>query len=152
MGLIDFVLGAGDKIFGPKESDQERSAKLENQVRRMGLPVEMLRIDVKGEQATVSGKVSTQADREKIVLTVGNTNGISKVDDRLELVAKKEEKKEPEAKYYTVVKGDTLSKIAKTSYGDAMKYPVIFEANKPMLKDPDKIYPGQVLRIPPVAG
>jgi nucleoid-associated protein YgaU len=149
MGLIDFVLGAGDKLFGPKESDQERSAKLENQVRRMGLSVEMLRIDVKGDQATVSGKVQSQAEREKIVLTVGNTNGIAKVDDRLELVAKKAEA--PEAKYYTVVKGDSLSKIAKAQYGDAKKYPVIFEANKPMLTDPDKIYPGQVLRIPPVA-
>ncbi len=100
----------------------------------------MLKIDVKGDQATVSGKVQTQADREKIVLTVGNTTGISKVDDRLELVVKKAEApKEPEAKYYTVVKGDSLSKIAKAQYGDAMKYPVIFEANKPMLSDPDKI-------------
>jgi nucleoid-associated protein YgaU len=151
MGLIDFVLGAGDKLFGPKESDQERSAKLENQVRKMGLPVEMLKIDVKGEQATVSGKVKAQAVREKIVLTVGNTTGISKVDDRMELVVEKAASKEPEAKYYTVVKGDSLSKIAKAQYGDAMKYPVIFEANKPMLKDPDKIYPGQVLRIPPIA-
>ncbi|HEY7821163.1 MAG TPA: peptidoglycan-binding protein LysM [Vicinamibacteria bacterium] len=152
MGLIDFVMGAGEKLFGPKESDQERSAKLENQVRRMGMPVESLKIDVKGEQATVSGKVQTQADREKIVVTVGNTTGISKVDDRLQLVPKKAEApKEPEAKYYTVVKGDSLSKIAKAQYGDPMKYPVIFEANKPMLSDPDKIYPGQVLRIPPVA-
>jgi nucleoid-associated protein YgaU len=153
MGLIDFVMGAGEKLFGAKESDQERSAKLENQVRKMGLPVEMLRIDVKGDQATVNGKVQSQVDREKIVLTVGNTDGISKVDDRLELAAKKEaQKKEPEAKFYTVAKGDSLSKIAKAQYGDAMKYPVIFEANKPMLKDPDKIYPGQVLRIPPLAG
>ncbi len=152
MGLIDFVLGAGDKLFGPKESDQERSAKLENQVRKMGLPVEMLKIDVKGEQATVSGKVKAQAIREKIVLAVGNTTGISKVEDRMELVVEKAAgPKEPEAKYYTVVKGDSLSKIAKAHYGDAMKYPVIFEANNPMLKDPDKIYPGQVLRIPPVA-
>jgi nucleoid-associated protein YgaU len=153
MGLIDFVMGAGEKLFGAKESDQERSAKLENQVRKMGLPVEMLRIDVKGDQATVNGKVQSQVDREKIVLTVGNTDGISKVDDRLELAAKKEaQKKEPEAKFYTVAKGDSLSKIAKAQYGDAMKYPVIFDANKPMLKDPDKIYPGQVLRIPPLAG
>lgn len=152
MGLIDFVLGAGDKLFGPKESDQERSAKLENQVRKMGLPVEMLKIDVKGEQATVNGKVKTQAVREKIVLAVGNTTGISKVDDRLELVVEKAAApKEPPAKYYTVVKGDSLSKIAKAQYGDAMKYPAIFEANKPMLSDPDKIYPGQVLRIPPIA-
>jgi nucleoid-associated protein YgaU len=148
MGLVDFVMGAGEKLFAGKgESDQERSAKLENHVHLMGIPVERLKIDVSGDRATVSGKVTSQADREKVVLTVGNTNGISKVDDRLEVA-----KKAPEAKYYTVVKGDTLSKIAKAQYGDAMKYPLIFEANKPMLKDPDKIYPGQNLRIPPLEG
>jgi nucleoid-associated protein YgaU len=53
-----------------------------------------------------------------------------------------------QATFYTVQKGDSLSKIAKEHYGDAMKYPAIFEANKPMLADPDKIYPGQVLRLP----
>ena len=53
-----------------------------------------------------------------------------------------------ESKTYTVKPGDTLSKIAKEFYGEANKYNQIFEANKPMLKDPDKIYPGQVLRIP----
>jgi nucleoid-associated protein YgaU len=52
---------------------------------------------------------------------------------------------------YTVKSGDTLSAIAKEQYGDAMKYPQIFEANKPMLENPDKIYPGQVLRIPPLS-
>ena len=57
---------------------------------------------------------------------------------------------QPEAQYYTVVRGDTLSKIAKQYYGDANKYPAIFEANKPMLKSPDLIYPGQMLRIPPL--
>jgi nucleoid-associated protein YgaU len=144
MGLVDFVLGAGDKLFGKAESDQERSAKLENRVRKMGLPVEMLKIDVKKDIATIQGTVESQATRDKIVLTVGNTNGIAKIDDRMTV-----KKKEPEAKYYTVVKGDTLSKIAKQYYGDAMRYPVIFDANKPMLTDPDKIYPGQVLRIPP---
>ena len=144
MGLVDFVLGAGEKLFGKAESDQERSAKLENRVRKMGLSVETLKIDVKGDTATVRGTVESQAVREKIVLAVGNTNGVAKIDDRMTV-----KKKEPEAKFYTVVKGDTLSKIAKQYYGDAMKYPTIFEANKPMLTDPDKIYPGQVLRIPP---
>jgi nucleoid-associated protein YgaU len=56
----------------------------------------------------------------------------------------------PEAVFYTVVKGDTLSRIAKQHYADANKYPAIFEANRPMLTHPDKIYPGQVLRIPPL--
>jgi nucleoid-associated protein YgaU len=77
------------------------------------------------------------------VLVVGNTEGIASVDDRMTTAVQ-----EPEAQFHTVVKGDSLSKIAKTYYGNAMKYPVIFEANKPMLTDPDKIYPGQVLRIP----
>ena len=92
---------------------------------------------------TVEGKVASQEEREKIVLILGNTQGVSQVDDRLEVEAPA-----PEARMYTVESGDSLSKIAKEVYGDAMKYPVIFEANKPMLKDPDKIYPGQVLRIP----
>jgi nucleoid-associated protein YgaU len=51
---------------------------------------------------------------------------------------------------YTVAGGDSLSKIAKKFYGDPGKYTVIFEANKPMLKDANLIYPGQVLRIPTV--
>ena len=76
-------------------------------------------------------------------MVVGNTEGIATVDDRMTV-----EIPEPEAQFHTVVKGDYLSKIAKKYYGDAMKYPIIFEANKPMLTDPDKIYPGQVLRIP----
>ncbi|HYU43477.1 MAG TPA: LysM peptidoglycan-binding domain-containing protein [Vicinamibacteria bacterium] len=49
---------------------------------------------------------------------------------------------------YTVKKGDTLSKISKQFYGDANAYKKIFDANRDQLKDPDKIQPGQVLRIP----
>ena len=72
-------------------------------------------------------------------------------DDRLEVVAPKAEAPaEKPAVFYTVKSGDTLSKIAKEQYGDAQKYPAIFEANKPMLSDPNKIYPGQLLRIPPL--
>ena len=138
MGLMDFVANAGAALFGGSgESDQERSAKLENHVRLMGLDVKQLKIDVSGETATVTGEAGSQADREKVLLTVGNTKAVAKA-----------KAPEDEARYYTVAKGDSLSKIAKEFYGDAMKYPVIFEANKPMLKDPDKIYPGQVLRIP----
>jgi nucleoid-associated protein YgaU len=76
---------------------------------------------------------------------VGNTKGVARVDDQMTVEAPA-----PEAALYTVKSGDGLSKIAKVHYGDASKYPVIFEANKPMLKDPNKIYPRQVLRIPPV--
>jgi len=49
---------------------------------------------------------------------------------------------------YTIQKGDSLSKIAKREYGDAQQWPRIFEANRDIIKDPDLIHPGQVLRIP----
>ena len=94
--------------------------------------------------ATVFGVAADQPTKEKILLCCGNVGGVSKVDDKMTV-----EVAEPQATFYTVVSGDNLSKIAKQHYGDANKYPVIFEANKPMLKHPDKIYPGQVLRIPP---
>ena len=114
-------------------------------VGELGLGVEDLNVRVDGDTVTVSGTAATQEDREKIVLACGNVEGIARVDDQMETAA-------PKATFYTVVSGDTLSKIAKEQYGDAMKYPVIFEANKPMLEHPDKIYPGQVLRIPPLEG
>jgi len=83
---------------------------------------------------------------EKVLLCCGNVAGVAKVSNMMSV-----DHSAPEAKYYTVVSGDNLSKIAQEVYGKASKYPVIFEANKPMLKDPDKIYPGQVLRIPDLA-
>ena len=175
MGIIDFVKDAGASIFGASEQQKaekaaaeakasaeaeanyravleqlnaDTSAKLTNVVADMGFSTDDLQIsfDASQNRATVAGTVPTQSDREKIILLVGNNGGVSQVDDQLTVKAP-----EPEATYYTVVKGDTLSKIAKAEYGDPMKYPVIFEANRPMLKDPDLIYPGQVLRIPPLA-
>ena len=155
MGLIEFVQEAGKKLFGtdaaaatPTNDEavlSKRATTLEQQVHNLGLDVDDLKIKVAGETAVVKGKVATQATREKVVLAIGNTTGIGKVDDRLEV-----EQPEAEARYYTVARGDTLSKIAKSSYGDANRYAIIFDANKPMLKDPDEIYPGQVLRIPPL--
>jgi nucleoid-associated protein YgaU len=94
---------------------------------------------------TVSGEVEQQQDAEKIILAVGNVEGVESVEDNLVVVTPK-----PQAQFHTVVSGDTLSKIALKFYGSASNYPVIFEANKPMLTHPDKIYPGQVLRIPPL--
>ncbi len=109
-----------------------------------GLKVEDLSITFQDSVATVSGQVENQVEREKVILVVGNTQGVAQVDDRIQVIP------ESQATFYTVKSGDTLSAIAKTHYGNAMKYPVIFEANRPMLKDPDRIYPGQVLRIPPL--
>ncbi len=154
MGLFSFIKDAGAKLFGKEEEkvvdtrtieeiNYEKSQKLMAEVMAFGLPVEDLNILIVDDKALVFGTAADQATKEKIILTVGNTEGIAEVDDKMEVPTP-----EPEARFYTVVKGDYLSKIAKAMYGDAMKYPVIFEANKPMLKDPDLIYPGQVLRIP----
>ena len=163
MGLISFIKDAGAKIFGGKttaekaadaakaavESElkrEEAAAKvLEQTIDDLGLKVTGLSIVIDDDKATVKGAAYDQSTKEKVVLVAGNSQGIATVDDQMTV-----ENPEPEATYHTVVSGDTLSKIAKTVYGDAMKYPVIFEANKPMLKSPDLIYPGQVLRIPPL--
>lgn len=147
MGLFDFVKNAGEKLFGGHEPTPEAKADaLRNNITRLGLDIKDLKVAVKNEdEAILTGVAPSQSVREKAVLAAGNTDGIAKVDDRISV-----ETPEPPAQFYTVAKGDSLSKIAKHYYGDAMKYPVIFDANKPMLKDPDKIYPGQVLRIPPI--
>lgn len=165
MGFFDFVKKAGTKLFtreadaqertpaGPspeevrRQADRRLAAALVKFVGDLGLEVEDLSVRVDGDVATIKGKTASQAEREKVVLAVGNVEGVSRVDDQLTV-----EREEPEAVFYTVQSGDTLSKIAKQHYGNAGKYPVIFEANKPMLKHPDRIYPGQVLRIPPQAG
>ena len=84
--------------------------------------------------------------KEKVILCCGNVENVAAVNDMLTV-----KEQAPESQLYTVMKGDNLSKISKQYYGDPNKYQLIFEANKPMLKHPDKIYPGQVLRIPPAA-
>ena len=104
-----------------------------------------LSIDLTEDQVTVYGETESQDVKEKIVLALGNVEGIASVDDRISVV-----NPAPEAVFYEVKSGDSLSKIAKAHYGNAMKYMAIFEANQPLLKDPNLIYPGQVLRIPPL--
>lgn len=148
MGLMSFLKGVGEKIFKKEETptpeaEPLRASALLAHVKALGLSYNKLTIKTAVDTVTVEGEVAEQADSEKIALAVGNVEGVEIVNNLLTVATPA-----PEATYHTVVKGDTLSKIAQTVYGDMMKYPVIFEANKPMLTDPDKIYPGQVLRIP----
>ena len=126
-------------------AEARASEALENVVRKMDISVQELDVKFSGGLATINGTTETQEVAEKAVLAVGNVNGVSQVDNQIEVL-----NKEPEAVYYTVQSGDYLSKIAKAQYGNASKYNIIFEANRPMLEHPDKIYPGQVLRIPPL--
>jgi len=168
MGLFSFLKNAGAAIVGgdkkaeptpaPNPSndamkafeDSQLAMRLSNHVMGLGLGVENLAITVDGDRATVHGITSSHSEREKVILAVGNVAGIASVDDRLS-VSVPEPKPEETTQFYEVKKGDSLSKISKEFYGSYKKYMIIFEANQPMLKDPDKIYPGQVLRIPPAA-
>lgn len=149
MGLFDFVKNAGASLFGIKtdaEKREEKEQAIRNFVAEFDLGIEDFTIEFTGDDddtVILGGTVQSQEAKEKLILAVGNIEGIARVDDRMEVVVP-----EPEAQFYTVVSGDSLSKIAKRHYGDAMKYPEIFDANKPMLSDPNKIYPGQVLRLP----
>ncbi len=138
------------KRAAQKEDQKERLAEnkkasgLERYLVALGSDIEHLDVRFDDGVATISGEAPNQASREKAILLIGNTNGVERVVDEISLP----EGADAESDMHVVVGGDTLSKIAKEYYGDAMKYPVIFEANKPMLDDPDKIYVGQVLRIP----
>ncbi len=124
---------------------QEVANKLLGHIKSLGLPISGLSVSYNAttDLATVVGQVQSQADREKIILAVGNIDHVAQVDDQLTVATP-----EPESKFYTVKSGDNLSKISKEFYGDANKYNKIFEANRPLLKNADDIFPGQVLRIP----
>ena len=169
MGLFDFMSSAGEnKVTEKVEVSQDRINELRKQniskkIASLGLPGEPVTVLVDGEVATLTGSAPDQTALEKIVLCAGNQHGIGKVDCQITIAApaasaapaaggdsaSKAAASTP-SEFYTVKSGDTLGKIAKQFYGNAAKYPLIFEANKPMLSDPDKIYPGQSLRIPPL--
>lgn len=161
MGLLSFIKDAGEKLFGRgtasaaqgaantaedrAKSDAEAAVAIATYVRSLKLAPDDFAVAYDGvtETVIVTGTASDQATRERILLAAGNVQGVTSVDDRMTVI-----RTEPEARFHTVVRGDTLSAIAKKYYGNANKYTAIFEANKPMLAHPDKIYPGQVLRIP----
>ncbi|MCF6183491.1 MAG: peptidoglycan-binding protein LysM [Bacteroidales bacterium] len=147
MGLFPFTKSAGKKPEGV--SDAEKAKFMESIIKRFNLNVEGLKIEVSGDKVSVWGKVKDPAVKEKVIMGLGNIDGVAEVEDFI-AVSTAEGKiiDESTPEFYTVKKGDSLSKIAKAIYGNPMKYKELFEANKPMLKDPNLIYPGQALRIP----
>ena len=134
---------------GKDEAKDDDGGFFSNIFKRDEPKAKEVKAEKKGERVILRGRVPDQPTRERAIIAAGNNRGVAEVEDELEVETPS---KEPESQMYTVKSGDTLGKIAKAHYGDASKYPVIFEANRPMLDDPDKIYPGQVLRIPPQKG
>ncbi|SIO54599.1 BON domain-containing protein [Rhodovulum sp. ES.010] len=140
MGLWKFMKDAGKKLTGRAEAAEAPSAEeLQKEIADLGLDAEGLEIEVEGDKVKVKGTPKSQEAKEKVIVAVGNIEGIAEVED---------EAGGTDPVFHTVVKGDSLWKIAEATLGDGARYTEIFEANKPMLSDPDKIYPGQVLRIP----
>ncbi len=145
MSIFSFVKEAGEKLLDLlTPGNANASEQLKEHISKVGLGNPNVQATVDGDKVTVTGEVASQEEKEKILLAVGNIAGVASVDDQITVKGPVAQA----ARFVTVKKGDTLSAIAKAEYGDANKYNKIFEANKPMLKDVNKIYPGQSLRIP----
>ncbi len=145
MGLFDFAKKVGAKIFGASEAQAAPADELKKEAAKHGLDTSNLGIDVQGDKVVLTGSAMSMEEAEKIILAIGNTMGVAQIESKLAV-----NDAAPASRMYEVKKGDTLWKIAETNYGKGKggDYNKIFEANRPMLSHPDKIYPGQVLRIP----
>ena len=145
MSIFSFIKEAGEKVIDLLTPGNAHAGdQLKEHVAKVGLGNPNITTEVDGDKVTVKGEVATQEEKEKILLALGNISGVATVDDQITVT-------EPvlkAARFVVVKKGDTLSAISLAVYGNANQYNKIFEANKPMLKDPNKIYPGQTLRIP----
>ena len=147
MSIWSFVKEAGEKILDAiTPGNANADEVLKDHISRVGLGNPNIQTEVDGGTVIVKGEVASQEEKEKILVTLGNIEGVEKVDDQMTVASSAPAA--TESRFYEVKKGDTLSAISKAMYGDANKYQKIFDANKPMLKDVNKIYPGQVLRIP----
>lgn len=140
MGLWSFVKDSGKKLFGGGDEEPKKEA-LEKEIADLGLDASGVEISVEGDTVKIAGDAANDEVKEKLILAVGNVDGVAAVEDNTSGGGS-------EPVFHTVVKGDTLWAIAEKTMGNGAKYQEIFEANKPMLTHPDKIYPGQMLRIP----
>ena len=142
MGLFDFAADLGKKLFG---DDDDEAEKIKEAIEASNPGVNDLQVSYADGEVKLAGSSDSPEAMEKAVLIAGNVQGVSAVNiDGLQAPAPS-----PEVQYYTIERGDTLSKIAKSHYGNAMDYPKLFEANREVIQDPDLIYPGQKIRIPP---
>lgn len=142
MGLLDFAANIGKKLFG--DDDKDAGDKIKNDIEQDNPGVEGLKVEVEDGVAKISGKARDQTAYEKAILMAGNVLGIKEVHaDALEAPAS-----EQKVEYYEIQKGDTLWEISSKHLGKGSRYEEIVEANREVIKDADKIYPGQKIRIP----
>lgn len=144
MGLFDFVKEIGKRIFPPEAKPEDAATKIRAEIEAANLGISGLQVAFADGRCTLAGECPSAEAMQKAVLIAGNIQGVSEVNISGLKVPEPKEKVD----YYIIQKGDTLSKIAKQYYGDANKYPRIFEANREVIKNPDLIFPGQKIRIP----
>lgn len=154
MGIFDFLKGIG---LGPKLNPGQEAQEIKDEINRQ-IPGQIDGLNVSyGEDHTVKifGTAQTQAAREKAVLIAGNHDGVTRVDDQMTVSATTMGEQvaaaqaAPAAEFYTIQKGDSLSGIAKAKYGDVGAWKQLYEENKEVIgPNPDKIFPGQQIRIP----
>lgn len=144
MGLFDFARNIGKKIFGKEE---DAPAALEQHINEDNPGVSGLQVQVNDGVATLTGQAQSAEALEKAVLMAGNAMGIQEVKaDGMTISDGSQVGSDDE--FYVIEKGDTLWEIAKNAYGDGNKYQQIVEVNREVIKDADKIFPGQKIRIP----
>jgi len=141
MGLFDFVRSVGNKIFN---RDEEAAEKIQQHIEADNPGIKDIKVAFDDGVVSITGAADSPEAMEKAVLMAGNIKGVGEVKADAVQVPQAESKSE----YYVIESGDTLSKLAKKYYGNAMDYPKIFEANREVIKDPDKIFVGQKIRIP----
>ena len=153
MGMFSFLSDAGKKLMGKGDDSEAIKKEIEDSFTK--LPVAGLVVLVDSDTVTLAGVAKDTATREKAILIAGNVEGIANVNaDELvspEIIAASNVRDLPEPVFYTIAKGDTLWGISTDFYKDGAKYPLIVEANLEVIKDADKIYPGQSIRIPALA-
>ena len=153
MGLFSFMKDAGKKLLGGGNDDEAIKNEIESSFE--GEPVQGLAVTVDDGNVVVAGIAADNATREKVILIAGNVEGVESVNaDQLltpEMIEASNERDIPEPTFYTIEKGDTLWAIATNHYGDGNKYHDIVAANLEVIKDADKIYPGQTIRLPELA-
>lgn len=167
MSLFGFVKDIGRRVFN---KDEEAAEKIRDHIQEAGIGIRNFEVEFDAGIAVLKGEVDDKATKEKAVLMAGNIAGVADVMSQIKVAAPAAAaaatatqgnaagsakpvdapagEAAEETEFYVIQAGDTLGKIAKRVYGDAMQYPKIFEANREVIDDPDKIFVGQKIRIP----
>ncbi|MBE2897612.1 peptidoglycan-binding protein LysM [Pasteurellaceae bacterium TAE3-ERU1] len=145
MGLFDFVSDIGKKLFSKEE---DASKAVTEHISEDNPGVENVNVTVENGVAKIEGQAKDATALEKAILMAGNIAGITKVEADGVTVESGEKVEDADDAFYIIQKGDTLWKIAERTYGNGAKYTAIVDANKEVIKDADKIFPGQKIRLP----